>query len=435
MKSLRHRLFALLLAATGLIWICAVVWISYGSRSELEHVLDTRLQEAAKMVHSLVGAGNMAAIEAAPPLDGTGYTRQLACQVWSFDGRLVARSSGAPDRSLAQPTEGFADRDVDGESWRIYTIVDAAKGVRVAIGDRLGLRDRLVRDLVAGLVAPAVAIVPLLGLLTWFGLGTGLRPLNAFAGEIVGRDGEDMRPIADAGTPTEIRPLVSALNALFGKVAAARRNEREITAFAAHELRTPLAGLKTQTQIALAAADPAIRDGALRQILVSVDRTSRLVAQLLTLAKLEAAPPTRSDGPIDVAAVLADVVAEVPAPPGVAVAIDPDIGAVACRGDATHLHLVLRNLHENAVVHMRAPGRVAWRRLPGAPGLMIEDEGPGVGEDEIDLLTRRFWHGRRSSGTGLGLTIARLAAERLGGHLAFVNRPDRSGLRATLTWA
>ncbi|MUO80751.1 two-component sensor histidine kinase, partial [Agrobacterium vitis] len=89
-----------------------------------------------------------------PTLEPDAYERQLSCQIWSLDGHLVARSSGAPDQSLAEDQEGYADRTLQGEVWRVYTIVDHIKGVRVAVGDRIGLRDRLVRDILAGLIAP-----------------------------------------------------------------------------------------------------------------------------------------------------------------------------------------------------------------------------------------------------------------------------------------
>jgi two-component system sensor histidine kinase QseC len=155
MNSLRRRLFVILLAATGFVWLSGVAWIYLVSRAEVEHVLDTRLQEAARMVSSLVASGNMtaaAAVAAAPGLatEPVSYERQLSCQIWSLDGRLVARSSGAPEGQLTDRTSGFSDRIVDGEPWRVYAIDDAGKGVRVMVGDRLGLRDRLVADLVKG---------------------------------------------------------------------------------------------------------------------------------------------------------------------------------------------------------------------------------------------------------------------------------------------
>jgi len=437
MASLRGRLFVLLLTATGAIWLCAVCWIYLNSRAEIEHVLDTRLQEAARMVHSLVPSVNLSAATATDPIEEIGYARQLSCQIWSLDGRLVARSSGAPDQSLAQNEEGFADREVGGELWRVYTIVNEDKGVRVAVGDRIGLRDRLVRDLVVGAVAPALLIAPLLGILIWVSLSRGLRPLNTIASEIAGRDGEDMRAIALNDAPSEARPLLSALNGLFGKVEAARRLERDITAFAAHELRTPLAGLKTQAQIALAATDASIRETALRQVLFSVDRTTRLVRQLLALAKLEAKSGPPPDEVSNAGEVLREVVASCAAPTGLTIEIDPALDQLIVKGDRENLHLILRNLHENAIAHCPAQAQICWSLLADKNGLMVLDEGPGIPDEELSLVTQRFYRGRTQSGTGtgLGLTIAELAAARIGARLSLMNRSDRPGLLCRLTWA
>lgn len=436
MRSLRRRLFLLLMVATGAIWLCAVGWIYLSSRAELQHVLDTRLQEAARMVHSLVASGNVSAAAGAAPIDDIAYTKQLSCQIWSFDGRLVARSSGAPDQSLAQNEEGFADRDVGGERWRIYTIVDEKKGVRVAVGDRIGLRNQLVRDLVTGLAAPALLIAPLLGILIWASLGRGLRPLNALAGEIARRDAEDMRAMALDETPSEVRPLLAALNGLFGKVEAARRHEREITAFAAHELRTPLAGLKTQVQVALAASDGVVREKALRQVLVSVDRTARLARQLLALAKLEASAAPPATGTTDAGSVLREVVAECAAPVGLSIEVDPELDGLGLKADRESLHVIVRNLHENAIAHTPTPGRIRWTALAGGNGVAVTDEGPGIPVDELPLVAQRFYRGRSRTvnGTGLGLTIAKLAADRVGARLSLTNRSDRAGLCCTLTW-
>lgn len=438
MTSLRRRLFLILLAATGLIWLCAVAWISIGSRSELEHVLDTRLQEAARMVHSLVMAGERmpGAKDPAPgvlPSYPAGYERQLSCQIWSFDGQLLARSSGAPDAQLADEHEGFAEREVNGEIWRVYTIVDPEKDVRVVVGDRIGLRDKLVRDLVAGLAAPALLAMPLLGLLIWWSLGRGLRPLNKAAKEIAAREGEDMRPIPPDGAPAEIQPLIAALNGLFAKVEAARAHERDVTAFAAHELRTPLAGLKTQAQVALAAGETDVRENALRQIILSVDRTSRLVRQLLALARLDAGAAGAARE-TSIGEAVGEVAAAVPHPPDVRTIVAPDLGRMVRPLDSDALALVLRNLQENAVQHMAA-GTIRWF-ADGPSRLVIEDEGPGIPDEELGLVRQRFYRGRTTAGpgSGLGLAIAETAAGRIGARLDLANREDRPGLRAVVHW-
>ncbi|MGO4837002.1 ATP-binding protein, partial [Rhizobiaceae sp. 2RAB30] len=266
-------------------------------------------------------------------------------------------------------------------------------------------------------------------------LGRGLRPLNAMAGELRSREADDMRPIDTGNAPSEVKPLAEAINGLFDKVETARRHEREVTAFAAHELRTPLAGLKTQAQIAIAAADPAVREGALRQILVSVDRTTRLVRQLLAMARLDSGSDDLAIEKVNAGELLDEILEGCRSlPKSIRIERDPRLNSLTLRANREVLKLALRNLHENAVEHMAAGGTVAWRPASDGHGVVVEDEGPGIPEEELPLVTQRFYRGRHrsASGTGLGLAIAELAAKRLGGGLVLRNRDDRTGLDATI---
>ena len=436
MSSLKLRLFATLLLATSIVWLAAVAWIYVCSRREVEHVLDTRLQEAARMVASLASgldrtadAGRGGA--SLPPLGS--YERQLSCQVWSLDGRMIARSSGAPETQLAHEASGFSDRQIDGEPWRVFTVEDEVRGVRVMVGDRVGLRERLVGDLIKGLMWPALLIAPLLGAVIWASLGQGLRPLRRMAKDLASRDAEDMRPVALTRAPTEVRPLADALNTLFGKVEAARQHEREVTAFAAHELRTPLAGLKTQAQVALATDDPRVIRGALQQIVAAVDRSTRLVRQLLTIARLDADPAQAPRGPVPVGPLLAEIIADIPTGDEVTVTVEPSAQGLVLQTNADCLQLALRNLHENAIQHT-ARGRVTWRAERDR--LLVEDDGRGIPADEIDKIGTRFFRGRHRShvGSGLGLSIVRLALSKAGATLTVRNRSDRTGVRSTIAF-
>src|SRR5260370_5647423 len=164
MTSLRTRLFAILVAATGLIWLCAAAWIYIQTKHEVEHVLDTRLQEAARMVQSLVansdGAGSRKTqTDPAVIPEQASYERQLSCQIWSLDGSLVARSSGAPNERLSDHPNGFSEREVDGQTRRGYSIEDATKGIRGMVGDPLGLRERLFPHLRKRLLAPTLLTI------------------------------------------------------------------------------------------------------------------------------------------------------------------------------------------------------------------------------------------------------------------------------------
>lgn len=440
--SLQTRLFMILVAATGLIWLFAIGWIYVGTRHEVEGVLDARLQEAARMVASLVpikGVATPAGQAGGAALAGRPiYERQLSCQIWSLDGRLVARSGGAPSSRLSDTESGFSERDIDGETWRVFTVEDADKGIRVLVGDRLGIREHLVADIIKGLLTPTLLIVPLLGLLIWSSLNRGLRPLRTLANELQARGAADMSPVRAGQAPAEILPMVAALNHHLERVESARRHEREVTAFAAHELRTPLAGLRTQAQVAIGTSDPTARDLALRQIIVAVDRTARLVRQLLAMADLDARQHARCDGKVNLGCAIDEIVEAVADRNHIRVTVDAALRETTVTANAELLTLALRNLHENAIHHGSAPGVVRWRveTLTDVIVISVEDDGPGIPQDELPLVTRRFFRGRHKSrtGSGLGLAIVELALRANGARLNLVNRTDRRGLRAEIIW-
>lgn len=442
MNSIRARLFAILVLATSLIWLCAVVWIYFNSRQEVEQVLDARLMEAARMVSSLMASQEVvvgAKAEPLPPiLDPlAGYERQLSCQIWSLDGRLIGLSGGAPAAELSAHSTGFSETVIDGQPWRVYAIEDPARGLRVLVGDRLAIRQHLVTDIITGLLLPAAPILPILALLIWASVGRGLGPLRRMATALSRRDADDLSPIGDANAPAEIRPVIAALNGLFAKVAEAREQERNFTAFAAHELRTPLAGLKTQVQVALAARETATRDAALRQILVAVDRTSRLVQQLLSMSRLDKRSDLGEEDWIDLGVTLAALTRSLkPMERPVTVTLTPEVRTTFLHMNAELFHLAVKNLFENALQHTPDGGTVCWScRLAGAEAILaVEDEGPGIPADELPLVRSRFFRGRYKTavGNGLGLVIVDQALGSAGATLRLRNRENGRGLIAEI---
>lgn len=444
MNSIRTRLLSILLGSTGLVWLLAVIWIYLGTQAELERVLDARLMEAARMVNSLLTDRR---VELALADGGTGaaagfdlaqqpYERQLSCQIWSLDGILVGRSEHAPEERLTHAQSGFSETEVDGETWRVYTVKNTELGVRVMVGDSIAMRDRLVDEVIKGLVLPAALILPVLAGGIWASVRRGMAPLSDMADALSSRAATDLRPLADEKLPREIAPAVNALNGLFKRVAEAREREKSFTAFAAHELKTPLAGLKTQAQIALASSDGDVHANALRQISAGVDRTSRLVRQLLDLAAIEAsdgAPVLVMGRPIEI---VERLLAEMPTG-GRTIAVETSKG-IEARFDPAFLTIAVRNLIENAVKHSPEGGEVTVR-LEGAGervDISVEDEGSGIPVSELPRVTERFFRGRDRSqaGSGLGLSIADEAATRMGGSLRLENR-DPHGLKAVLSLA
>ncbi len=436
MRSIRARLFVILLAATGAVWLSAVWWIQHSTRAEVERVLDARLSEAAQMVSSLISDRRIDVASAGPlaldlpvPATASDYSRQLSCQIWSLDGALLGASASAPSGRLSPDRTGFADSLVDGEAWRVYTMVNEDLGVRVMVGDRLTVRERLVSDVARGLLLPALAILPVLAALIWISVGRGLAPLDRMARALGARTAEDLGPLSMGPLPREIRPVGAALDGLFARVAEAREREKSFTAFAAHELKTPLAGIKTQAQIAAMAPDEPTRQQALARIETGVARTDRMVRQLLELAAVDGAP--REGGEItDMTYLVTDVAQEAQRfasekgirislgrmPELVCRAVDPVLPAVA-----------LRNVVENAVLASPPGGEVEITGAveDGRITLSVLDRGPGIPETDRRLVTERFFRGANASsaGSGLGLSIAQAALERLGGRIYFEARP------------
>ncbi|WP_243405131.1 ATP-binding protein [Pelagivirga sediminicola] len=426
--SLRLRLFLLLTAATGLMWLSAVLWINHSTRAEVEKVLDARLREAATMVSSLMADRR---IDAATALDGqlslpasgeAGYSRQLSCQVWSLEGGLLGRSDGAPEAQLTSAAAlGFSEAMVDGALWRVYTTVNPDLGVRVMVGDAIEVRDRLVRDVMTGFAVPAAVILPFLAVLIWLSVARGLEPLDRLARGLRARPPQDLSPLPEGPAPREIRPVRRALNRLFAEVEAARTAERDFVAFAAHELKTPLAGLRMQAQIARIAEDDATRRHALRTIERSVDRTDRMVRQLLDLAAVERQAPAAA--PVDLHALVRDIAQDLDS---AAAARRVRIDASGTQGATLQatpflVHAALRNLLENAVIASPEGGTVQVSAMAedGTLTISVTDAGPGIAPAQAGRITERFYRapGALHDGSGLGLAIVASAAQRLGGRL------------------
>lgn len=447
MNSLRGRLFAILIATTGAIWLTAVGWTYVAARNRIEHVLDARLIEAAHMVDSLITTGEAEIGRAgsakrpfrAPPLTAVSYLHELSCQIWSLDGQLLGFSASAPKATLSDAAEGFSEKRIDGQTWRVFAVENKARGVRILVGDKLSVRRHLVADLVAGgLLFPAAIVLPALAFMIWASVGRGLRPLREMARALARREASDLSPVAVERADIEIRPIIEALNGLFQKVSDARDRERRFTAFSAHELRTPLAGLRAQAQVALAAGDVQTREGALHQILVSVDRTSRLVTQLLEISSLDARSTEPAATWIEVGRAVAQLDAEL-APlrksRSITVRMEPAVAEMYLLMNEELFLVALRNLLENALQHSPVGGvvRCSVATTPAEGIVAVEDDGPGIPEDELGLVCQRFFRGRHKSdlGSGLGLAIVDLALQQADARLRLANKPE-GGLRAEI---
>ncbi len=211
LMSLRTRLFLILVASTSLIWISGFTWIGINSKSEIDYLLDRRLMEAARMVASLNLKTddidlNLSSDDGGQHPANRKYERRLSCQIWSFDGHLIGRSANAPTSELTEQVGDFSERRVDGVLFRVYALEDTARGIRVLVGDEVEQRRQAVRDLLSGLMIPAMIILPAIGFLIWISIRRGLAPLRLVTETLTARDAENLAPLKIGPSPPEIQP-------------------------------------------------------------------------------------------------------------------------------------------------------------------------------------------------------------------------------------
>lgn len=418
LRSLQARVLALALASLIIVWLAAAAFTWVEAQGELDELLDGHLAQAAallivRQVDEIEEPEGDERIDA-PALHR--YAPKVAFQVWR-KRELVARSANAPSTPMAEMRSGFATTTIAGERWRVFAAQGRDRKVQVYVGEELDSRASILEGLLSGLIAPMLVALPLLALLLWWAVRRGLLPLRRLSQAIAAREPRMLQPIAAGdGLPSEIVPLVAALNGLFERIAALLETERRFTADAAHELRTPIAAIRAQAQVAQGAGgDDAQRAQALAATLAGCDRATRLVEQLLTLARLESA----AEGPretVDLPAIAREVLADL-APTAMARRQSLELEADATapvRGSATLLAVMVRNLADNALRYSPEGARVVVNVAleNGRAVLRVEDGGPGLDDAQQQRLGERFFRvlGTAAPGSGLGWSIVRRIA-------------------------
>jgi two-component system sensor histidine kinase QseC len=436
-RSLQGRLLGLVLGGVGAVWLAVAVFTWVDARGELDELLDSHLAQAAALLvaQQAHGDDDDGQIDA-PSLHR--YAPKVVFQVW-HDGSLVLRSANAPTARMSQRERGFETRAIDGTDWRLFAARGAKRDVQVYVGEQMASRAAILRAVMRSVLWPMALALPLLAALVWWAVRRGLVPLRRLGALLARRAPQELQPVELDATPAEMQPLVAALNGLFERIAALLESERRFTADAAHELRTPIAAIRTQAQTALISTDDASRRHALQATLEGCDRAVRLVEQLLTLARLEQAP-VPAPASIDLAGLTRRTVAGL-----AAVALERqqviELDApVPCpvRGDETLLTVLVRNLVDNAIRYSPdgARVRVALRCAAADVTLCVEDSGPGLDDAQRARLGERFFRvlGSGQPGSGLGWSIVRRIAAAQGVQPVIDASPSLGGLRVRLTW-
>jgi signal transduction histidine kinase len=358
-------------------------------------------------------------------------------QVWAVDGRSIYASR--PQTALPSRAQlGFADIVVTGKTWRTYSVVSLGRVIQVA--QPVQIRRHLAANAAWASVLPMLLVAPPLLLMTWWLVARSLRPLSRVAGELRRRDEATLAPLPAEPLPDEVAPLVSALNSLLARLGTALGAQRAFVADAAHELRSPLTALKLQLQLLQRAPDAATRDAAITGLAGGIERATRLVGQLLALARHEPGAPAAAFEPVELRALVNDALADVQAlAAGRGSALNLHDGPPATvMGDAAALLLLVRNLADNAVRYSPpgAPVGLSVLQHDGQAVLQVDDAGPGIPPAERERVFDRFY--RRDpgadTGSGLGLAIVRSIADRHGTQVMLGDSP-LGGLRVTVRFA
>ena len=438
-RSIRRELLVIVLGSLAVVWIATAAVSYFGAKHEADELLDAHLSQSASLLIALAGHElDEMEIEHAPQLHR--YNVRVAFQFWENGSVLRLHSTNAPNARFSSKDEGFSDVEIERVRWRVFSAWDDEHRFLVQVGEQHASRASIAEAIAKNLVLPLAVALPALGLLVWLGIHRSMHPLRLLSAQLGNRAPDNLAPLDKAQIPVEVAPLVANLDRLFERVRASIDNERRFTADAAHELRTPLAALRAQAQVAHGAVDDAERQRALDQVIAGCDRASHLVAQLLTLARLEPESFQAGREPCDLRAVAQSVIAEL-APGALARNIDIELQPglrVDVLGDAPLLEILLRNLIDNAVRYS-PPGtlvRVDARADAGRAQVSVTDQGPGIAPADRAELGRRFHRliGTEGAGTGLGLSIVKRIAQLHGARLAVGEPADGKGLQVTVSF-
>ncbi|WP_454693868.1 ATP-binding protein [Achromobacter aegrifaciens] len=433
--SLRARLLFFLLAA---IVVGALVQGAIAYRSTLaqaDDIFDSLLQRTALSLGTgdgLLSTGPTHARGAGSPV-----ADDLIIQIWTPDGVRVFNSRSRrplPDQIVL----GFSDAKMEGSTYRVYSLATPFQVIQVA--QDMGVRTSMARALALRTIAPIAAAAPLLMLIVWCVVSWSLRPVKRARAQVAARQPEDLSPISVQGLPDEIRPLVQELNLLLERMRGAFAQQKQFVGDAAHELRSPLTALRLQLQALQRAGDADARQLAEQRLAAGIDRATRLVEQLLSMARHESAAGQTPALAVDLADVLRQALSEMlPQANAKSISIELDGAPQAwVQGQRDALALLVRNLLDNAIKYTPTGKRVRLHLEQAAheAALLIDDEGPGVAPDERERVFDRFYRveGNAQHGSGLGLAIARSIADQHGATIELQDTPSGEGLRVKVAF-
>lgn len=441
-SSIRSRLLLLLLVPTLLVWLLAAIKSYYDTLAETNNLFDAQLAQSARALLSLTSheiheqlafidsmqGGHQQTQAQVIPLTHK-YEQPVAYQIWTLNDKMVVRSANAPPYAMTDREQVFQDRVIDETRWRVYAVWSQDHSVMVQVGEDYARREAISNDVAMHIFTSLAITLPLLAVLIWLAVGQAMKPMTRIANAVGKREFDNLQPISTQGVPDEAIPLVRALNALFERLRVAFDNIRRFTGDAAHELRTPLAALKTHAQVAQRAPDLTSAREALDHLIEGANRASHTVEQMLTLARLDPESNVIRFESVEICQV-----AEQEAADAATLAAERNLDiSLNCstdklvRGKSALIGILIQNLISNAIRYTPDGGTIEVSICDKDDEMMltVSDSGPGIAADELDKVFARFYRSptARLPGTGLGLSIVQRILELHGGRISLGESP------------
>lgn len=339
-------------------------------------------------------------------------------QIWSGDGKLLFHSLNSINITLKNTPRGFSDIIIRDNDWRAYAGIDPDTHTKIVVAELYEIRNKLTDLITKNNGYILLLTFPVFAFLIWIIVGLALRSVTRVTNEISNRASTYLEPVDATNIPIEIKPLVIELNQLFLRLQLVFDRNKRFAGDAAHELRTPLAALKTQAQVALKADNEIDRYHALLKVLQGVDRSSHVVAQLLTLSRLSQEETLNDVQPLDLHKLATEIIAflaPIALEKNIDIELAPHPGNAMIVGNDIVLGILIRNVVDNAIRYTPEKGSVKVSIISKNQEIIfrVTDTGPGIPIELRERVFERFYRilGTYAAGSGLGLAIVSQIAE------------------------
>ena len=448
--SIKRQLTTSLYLGVFILWIIVIIASFYTIRHEVDELYDGELSQLARVLLTLYASDDIVAraeksgtLVTAPPFEGKeNYEKKLIFQIWGNNKTLLVRSSNAPETPIAAKLNQHELNQYDtlklfGNKTRVYTLWIPQVPFVVHVGQKVELRTDIAIEILESFYPMILLILPLLLFVIHRSINKGLKPLNHIAREITQRTSDNLEPVDTQNVPAELKGVTASLNNLFTRLKNSFSRERQFIADAAHELRTPLAGLKAQAQIGLANKNRV--EKSLTRIVEGVDRTSRLADQLLSLSRLDAEKASIETENIQLNKIIEDVCSDLQINDKNNIKLIKNLNeTITVISDHNMLYMLVRNIIDNSIRYSGSHPVIEVNLYTKDNNAVLEilDNGPGIPEQNIQRVFDRFYRELNTnvSGSGLGLAIVKRITELLNIEISVSNNTQSSGLSVRLSF-